>query len=221
MSANMSLAQETLKHRLEALPEKMRPHIRMGFHLLSRATPEQRSKFLEYILDITENGENLDRDQAIKLTGLDSHTISDVLSTVAMVIGTTVDTDIDADDFVTFGKEVVFDQVDSDAAYELAEYVINRRAALNLGMKNSALSNSILPSFVSLAVEVDMRIRFDDDSDVPSGGVALAVCNLRTDCTDDIWFQLDLNDVKELIHKLEILEKQLKVADSLSANMLK
>ena len=82
-------------------------------------------------------------------------------------------------------------------------------------MDDSALANAILPSFLGLSLEVDLRLRFDKDNKVVSGGVALAVCNLRTDATDDLWFQLSLNQVDDLVDRLTTIGKQLRSASLL------
>lgn len=213
--ADLSLAQETLKHRLEGLSDKIKAHIIMGFHLLSRSDQQNRSNLLQHLLDTTERGDNLDRDRVIEITGLDNHTVSDVLSAIAMVIGMTVDTSISEEDFILFGNNIVFNDEDKDIAREVVSSVISRRSALNDGMKRSDLANSVLPSFQSLIAEVDLRIRFEGDEDTPTGAVAVAVCNLKTDCTDDIWFQIDIKGVKELIKQFEIIAKQLSSAEKI------
>lgn len=219
MSNDLQLARETLKHRLRDLPDKIRPHVKMGFHLLAKATPDQRNQFLGYLLDITEKGENLDRDLAVKIVGLDSHTINDVLSTIAMVISATVDSDVSTNDFIEFGRGAVFEEVDQEVARQVVDFVISRRAPLEAGMKDSALANSVLPSFQGIWIEVDLRLRFENDNQSVSSGVAIAVCNLKTDSTDDVWFQMSASDVDDLIDKLKKVSSQLKAAETVATRM--
>lgn len=72
---NLTLDEETLRHRLEELPDFIVPHVRMGFHLLTRVPPERRSPVVKWLVEQLAAGANVDSQSAAKDLGLNRNTV--------------------------------------------------------------------------------------------------------------------------------------------------
>jgi hypothetical protein len=206
---------DTLRHRIDDIPEEVRPHIRMGFRLLSQAGEEKRREFIQSVLSKMLRRESLDSKQAADILGVTPQIIGDVLAAVSIPVGATMDISVKEDEFLEFARGKLFDDSDAEVAREVTETVMRQKEQIRGALDESALANAVLPSFRSIAAEVDLRLKFDDDGGV-AANVPIAVLVLDTDTQDPLSFQATRNDVARMIDKLEKIATNMDRAATLS-----
>lgn len=205
----LSLDQETLKHRLTDLPEHIIKHIHNGFHLISRGSEDQRQRFFNHVMSSMETRSDIDKKEASKLIGLNEKTISDAVAAVMVVTGSIVDLSVDKNDFFTLGGEKLFADDHKPVAEQLLDQILLSKDSIKDGMKEGALANAVLPSFRALSLEIDLRVGFSEDGEL-EGQAPLAVALLSLDCGDDTWFQLTHDEIDRIIEKLQRVSSNLK-----------
>ena len=208
--SNLTLDQESLQHRLMDVPPGVRPHIRMGFHLLSRIEPERRSALTQYIIQTLIESREIESSHAQKVSGLNDHTIGDTLTAITFAIASIIDLDVSKDDFLSFVPDEILDPVDRPAAEQVLASVPSRREELKSAMDTSSLARTVLPSYRRISIQTDMRVKFADDGSI-AGTAPVAICFLTTDIeAEELFFQAELDDIERLIKSLGVVKENLR-----------
>lgn len=211
MSNGLTLGEEALRHRLAEAPERMIPHIRMGFRMLARLNDQNRENLISFIVQSISKNFEIDTKKAAKLCELDDNTIHDPLTAASFVIGTTSDLDVSADFFMEASADKFFEDADRPFAKQMIDEIFSAKQELDEAIKRSSLANAVLPSLRSMTYKIDIRAKFDD-SDKIELLVPVAVFSLSTDSGDDVWFQAPIEKVEWLIEKLERAVKEIKIS---------
>lgn len=205
---------DTLKHRIDDIPEEVRPHIRMGFRVLAQAGEGKRREFIGSVLTKMLKRETMDSKEAASLLGVAPQMIGDVLAAVSIPVGATMDLSVKEDEFIEVARGKLFDEAHVDVAREVAQTVIRQKEEIRGALDESALANAVLPSFRHLAVEVDLRLKFDDNGKL-AATVPIAVLYLDTDTEDPLSFQASRSDVQRMIDRLQKLADNMDKASQL------
>jgi hypothetical protein len=126
---------------------------------------------------------------------------------------------VSVDEFLETGRGKVFDVADEAIVSKLANAVVDKRTSLREAIERSSLANAILPTYQSSALEIDLRLRFDDQEKVV-GGAPVAILGLRTDIEDDFYCQMSLADVRRLLKRLEEAEARLRAGARMLSEFL-
>jgi hypothetical protein len=200
--------QEALSHRLDQLPEHVGYHSKRGFATLSTVNDKALDEYLDAYFAAAEGGDSLETEPLARILGLDDRTTSDVVLATSLTLGAITDLNVSADDFVSAGSDRIFDSQARAVAGQIAKRVIDRRETLRGVIERSSIANAILPTLQSTAVELDLRLRFDDKDEVTSGALVVIV-GIRTDIEDDFYFQLTPEHLKRFTKQLEGAERRL------------
>jgi hypothetical protein len=204
----LTLDQESLRHRVSDVPSGIRSHVKMGFHLLGRLPQESVVDLRDYVIDSMSSSREIDAKHAEKLAGLNEHTISDVLTALTFTVASVVGLDVSLDDFKRFIPSEVIDADDVSVCDVILDGLRDKREGLRSALETSALARSALPSFQELTLEVDLRIRMDDENTVLQS-VPVAVGYISTDCTEDVFFQASFDDIDRMVRKLEGIRQRM------------
>lgn len=210
---SLTLDQETLKHRLAEMPASARPHIRMGYHLLSRLPQKQLEDLRDYVLTSMQTSREIDSVKGEQLSGLNEHTIHDALTALMFTIASVVDLDVSTDDFLRSLPNEILSQEDAAVAQFILSGLDTKKNELKSAFDKSAIANAILPSFKNISFESELRVRFDRENNL-SHVVPIGIFYLSTDCDDDIYFQADIDDVERLLKKLQDIKVKLEILSS-------
>lgn len=218
MTQILSLDQQTLRHRLLEVPSSIKPHVKMGFELLSQLSSEVVIAIAEYVASSMKNSRKFQRKEGVALTGLNDNTISDVFTAISFIGVTIVDLEVTADDLVNCAPADLIDSENKALAAQVANVFIADRSAVRAGQEASALARAVLPIFRGIDIEVDLRFAFDDDGQIKSH-VPVAVAHIDTDNSKDAFFmQLGSGEIRNLIEKLEKAESRMKSLLSVSVS---
>lgn len=200
----LSLDQTSLQHRLNDLPADIRPHIKMGFGLLTRIGKMRREKLRDYIISSMAESKEIESAVAEEISQLNGHTIGDVLTASTFAIASTLDLDVSDEDFVRFSPDDLLNPEDSEAVRDILQGLNSRRAELKSAFDASSLARSILPSVRGFSLQLDLRVKFDEASNEITTIVPVAICRLHTDTEEaNFYFQADADDIDRLIKSLE------------------
>ena len=186
----------------------MQPHLKLGFSLISKASPEARQEFTRYVATSFGARGSIDPDRAIAIIGLDKNTIPDALSAVTVLVSAVLDIDVDTSDVISVGTGVLFDDDEIDVVTEITDYALSCKDTINSSAELGRLGNAVLPTFVGISGEIDVRMKFDDSNRV-TAHTAVAVINVRNDSTDDVWFQANIHHIKSMIKLLTKIEARI------------
>jgi hypothetical protein len=211
---------EILHHRIDEVPEHARYHAKKGFESLGTVTAAQFERFTAEYFGAVEKGELLESDKVAATLELDQRFLPDALFATSLTMGALADLSATAEDLLNIGEGKIFESRDAPVVRSLADQVIARRDSIQSGMRRSSIAASVITSFQSIVFEVDLRIRFDEENAVKDGA-PVAIVSIRTDAEDDFIFQMDVDDVRRVIKRLEDVEKKLKIGGALVAELSK
>jgi hypothetical protein len=211
---------EILSHRIDEVPEHVRYHARNGFKILSSVPNDQFERFGRDYFDAVERGAVLESDIISATLEIDRKYVSDVTLATALAMGALADLTASSADFVEAGKNKIFDPNDEAIVLALGNEIVRRRTSLKGAFERSQISSSILPAFAGIFIEIDLRIRFSDKEDL-IGGAPVAIVGLKTDTDDDLIFQMDADDLRRTIKRLEEAERRLRAGTSMIEQLIK
>ncbi|WP_286880083.1 hypothetical protein [Sphingomonas sp.] len=200
--AELTVAQKTLRHRLVDLPSSAFPHIKMGYTLLGNLETDKLNTIIDYVSSNFSKRSRYDPDVAASLSGIDRNIVGDLLSAVALTVGSVFDIDVSKDDFFDAAPEGLIDEQSRPIVSEILGIALKKKDAIKRDFDVSKVANSILPSFRYIDFAIDARIAFNAENDIIDK-VPLAVFYLNLDTDEDICFQSSLSDLDELISKLK------------------
>lgn len=138
---------------------------------------------------------------AAKLSGVDKNIVGDLLSAVALTVGSVFDIDVSKEDFFNYApKGLILDEV-KPVVGEIIDAALERKESLNQDFEQAKSSNAVLPSYRFIEHAIDVRLNFAADGSIVRK-VPLAVFYLATDSEDQVWFQTSEADLDDLISKL-------------------
>lgn len=118
-------------------------------------------------------------------------------------------------------QEQFVDPSTQPAAVRFVERLEARRREIVAESERQSTASETLPSFRRLTTSVDLRFSFADSEQIKFA-VPVAVAHLTTDAThESVWFQMSLDDVKNLIRQLEGLLERLQSVDKLASAAIK
>jgi hypothetical protein len=196
-----TVAQRTLEHRLADLPESAFSHIKMGYVLLKKLDQDKLTAVVEYVASNFSKRSRYDPDMAAKLSGVDKNIVGDLLSAVALTVGSVFDIDVSKEDFFNYApKGLILDEV-KPVVGEIIDAALERKESLNQDFEQAKSANAVLPSYRFIEHAIDVRLNFAADGSIVRK-VPLAVFYLATDSEDQVWFQTSEADLDDLISKL-------------------
>ena len=220
MTASENKDHEFLDHRIGQLPDHVRYHAKNGFKILGAITNRQLDDFLRAYFSAAEAGGVLDSETVDRILELDERHSSDAVLAISLAMGAVTDLSVSPDDFLDVGRDKVFDSADQKIVKRLLIELIERRAALRETLERSSIAEAILPSYQTSTVEIDLRLRFDDEENV-TGGAAVAIIGIKTDIEDSFYFQLGPDELRRFIKRLEEGEGKLRASGKLLSGLLK
>lgn len=209
--SDLTVAQHTLQHRLNDIPESTSTHVKMGFTLLPKLTSTQLEEVVSYVISNMSKQTRYEPEVASVMSGVDKNIVGDLLSAVAITVGAVFDIDVSKEDFFSFAPEGLIDAHVRPYVEQVLSHTIAQRDEIKSDIERSKLANAILPSFRFIDSNIDIRIKFDDEGNI-CDKVPLAIFHIATDIDEDIIFQASPSDIDELIMKFERARGYLKKA---------
>lgn len=203
---------ETLSARIREIPPPLLPRIRGGYHSIGQMSGSQRDECVTEVVKHLSDGRAPQIRDIPALSGLRSPDGNNVLISISVVFGLLVDLEISIDEFIAAASGEICESEDLPTLRYLASKIVPDRKALKVAVEEASLASQILPSLSMFDLEVDLRMRFEDGK--LQLGVPIAVVHIDTDCQNqEIWLQLKLSEVQNLIEKLKKTEADLKSAE--------
>lgn len=212
-STELTLAQVTLRHRLNDIPTNLKPHIKMGFSLLARIDQEKRLEIQDYVIDNFAGRNSYDLDEAKKISGYDGKVIGDLISAITLAVGAVLDLDVQKEDFFKFAPDSIISEEDKDVVEELIDKAISCRDDLKSSVDKSTIASAVVPSFEYIDCEVDVRFKFNSDLKIEDSA-AVAICYIKTDYKKDVFFQIEQKGLEKLINELTNQLRKLEILNS-------
>jgi hypothetical protein len=212
MAESLTLAQSSLRHRLQDIPESTRGHLRMGFSLLPSLNEQQQQALFEYILEELSSRAFYDIGKAAEISGCDPKVCGDLVSALAMTVSSVIDLDVKEDDFFRFVPEELITEDSKPAISKLLGMVFSSQEGLRRESESSKLANSVLPSLRYADIALDIRLDFGRD-DVIKNKVPVALVYVATDSKQEIWFQLGRKELETFIADLTLVKRRMEIID--------
>jgi hypothetical protein len=212
-SSELSVAQHTLQHRLTDIPESTSSHIKVGFALLPKLSADQLRGIVSYVISNLSKRTRYDPDVAAEISGVDKQIVGDMLSAIALTVGAVFDIEVSKEDFFRLAPAGLIDDQSVPFVELILGEAIDQRDQIKADFERSKVANAILPSFRSIELSVDIRLKFDDDDNIIDK-VPLALFYIATDLDDEIVFQASSADIEDLIKKLESAKHKIAKAAS-------
>jgi hypothetical protein len=212
-ASDPTVAQRTLQHRLADLPSSAFPHVRIGYTLLGSLNEQKLEAVVDYVAATFSKRSRHDPEVAAELSGIDQHIVGDLLSAVALTVGSVYDIDVSKEDFFDAAPDGLIDNNVQNIVGRIIDIALSRKQSLKSDFDKSKVSNSVLPSFRYIEYAIDVRLSFSANGTI-TDKVPVAVFYLDTDSTEEIWFQASLPDLDELVQKLTTARERLKSASA-------
>ena len=200
--AEPTVAQRTLQHRLADLPESATPHIKMGYALLGKLDKQRLTDVVGYVTSNFAKRSRYDSEVAADISGIDKNIVGDLLSAVALTVGSVFDIDVSKSDFFLYAPRDLVDKEVRPVVEEILDIAIRQKGSLQSEFEKARIANAVLPSYRYLEHAIDVRLTFDSAGKIASK-VPLAVFYLVTDSEENIWFQTSPADLEDLLDKLQ------------------
>lgn len=214
-TAETSMDQRTLRHRLEDIPENIIPHVRLGFELLSKISDDRQSKILDYVLYNFAGKGAYDGAMAAKISGLDRKLVGDLLSSISLMVGAVYDINVSTQAFLEVAKEKLLPEDAYEAVSRALDQILENKVKIASEVAKQDIANSVLPSFVRFECELDNRYKFDDDDNIIETATT-AVVYIKTDYKKDLFFQIDKKNIEHIVGDLQKILRRMEKLDQLN-----
>ncbi len=122
---------------------------------------------------------------------------------------------VSVDDFIGAAEKMILTPESVPAARVAAKLIVDFRGDLEKSISRRRLAASVLPALDFFDVAVDLRFRFKDAK--VEDAVPVAVVRIDTDAfNQQMWVQLALEDVDDVIRKLEQARVQMRAVGQIS-----
>jgi hypothetical protein len=213
LMAESSSPLDELRSRLSEYPEEALAYFDSGFTAASTLSASDHALIIkEIIVNFGRGTRRLDGRSLRSIVALSTKAAEQVASTYTVAIGLLSETTATPEDFVNAAKGTLFRPENESTARTVAEFICASRAELDLAVERAQIAGQILPSFASLDLAVDVRLRITNG--VIKTAVPLFVVHIDTDTDEHLWFQMTQGDVRELIKKLTRALEDVDVAET-------
>lgn len=208
MADSPTVAQSTLRHRLNDIPSSVLPHVRMGFSLLSRIPPERQDKLFSYAIEDFTSNSSYDGAKVAELSGVDRNVCGDLISAIALTISAVIDLDVDKGDFFLSAPAGLLDESVGAPLNRLLDRIFESKDSLRRRSEYSRISNAVLPSYKYIDIAIDLRCKFDGEDKIIER-VPVCIAYINTDSDQRLWLQFGRQELRSLIDDLSRAEKRL------------
>ncbi|MFI4933749.1 MAG: hypothetical protein ACHP7N_03955 [Caulobacterales bacterium] len=200
MTDSIASPRSTLAARLSDVPERILPRVRRGFQIASELNPEVRRQCVHDILSRLASQSRPEPSDIGGKVGLSASDAGDLLLAVSLTFGAMIDISASPDDFIQEAS-TLYDESGKAAVSEISIAVSTRRDELKESMDNSSLANSVLPSLVQFDLDIDIRVKFENNKVINSAPVAVVFIGSDRE-GQDICLQLSKTDIDMLVDRL-------------------
>jgi hypothetical protein len=214
----MSSAPVTRTRPFPDIPPDAKRAAKLGFTILASLTDPERADLAKIALKTFETSGELEvqrLSEALKLSSEDAGALMSAISFTAAMISTRDDPAEEV--FRNVLKEEMIDAGDVESAVQFTNLLLPQRTALKEQARLKRLSSAILPSLVGFHTTLDVRFGFSEGQIDVAIPVAIAHIHTDVDSAGDYYFQMDKNDVQEVIEKLQKLLERFETAEKWAA----
>jgi hypothetical protein len=213
------MAYSKARQAIDEIPSQVKRIARSGFHNAARLPSEVLEDFLGYYArSIPEGAATIDLEKLAEYTKTDVSQARSILMAMSVIVSTLGLEKTSADEFLTEGRGVLFDDEDVPAVKFFVEHISRNSSAWKQNIEHRSLANRTLPALTDFEISVDLRLRFK--SQEIEDAVAVALVYVDTDADNQsLWFQMTRGDVRGLIDKLTNTLQQMDAAEKLNPKL--
>ena len=204
----LTISQQTLQHRLADIPTSTIPHLKMGFSLIKNLDEEQISNIVDYASTNFSKKTRYDADTASQISGIDRKIVGDLMSAVALTVGSIFDLEVTKEDFFNFCPKELIDYDSVAAVQFIIDKTIEIRDSIRTEYERSRIANATIPSFGQISHSIDIRLKFDENYEV-TDQIPLAVFYINTDTDEQVWFQASIFDLESIIEDVTLARNKI------------
>lgn len=206
---------EELVRRLSEYPREPLTYFKNGFSIASRLSEDARKLVLPELLKNFKRGRRHVGGAALRVvTGLPAREAEQLAAVYSIIIGLLSESAATPADFVAAAKGILFDAEHEVVATSIADAICAQREEISTAITRAQLAGEVLPSLDTFEVVTDLRIRFAEGQIKTL--VPVAIVHVDTDGPEqELWLQLSVGDIEEIVKKLSEALTELKEADLL------
>lgn len=210
MTRDETVPMTPLEAAIDDLPASVRASLAAAYEIAASLDQRRWSDAVRtFVREVTANGGNFDADNLSKSLQIPQRDARKIASGLSATVALLTDTEGTVREFLSAATRRAGLLPSANGAAEIAaDIVLSEKGTLEAVLSRRRLAASVLPSLDYLEIAVDLRFKFDGNQ--LNDAVPVAIIRVDTDTfNQQLWVQLDLDDVNNAIKKLNDAKEQM------------